>query len=427
MRPPFSFFLALRYLQPKRTFVSVITLISILGVVLGVAALLVVISVMTGFGRELQRKVLGFEAHIMVTNDALMRDWRGLEELIRAVPDVEATSPYVQGAVIIEYAGRIHTPKVRAVEIERELEMADLANMIRFGTAEISSDQCLIGHDLARQLGVLVGDKITVYAPRNIGTLIELLDRLREKRDEQTLEQLREVVLPAELEVTGIFETGRYAYDAEFVITPLHIGQELYGLEDEIHGIGVRCRDPYALDRIFAAIDPLLPDGVIALSWMDMNQQLFDAIRLERNTMFVLLTIIVIVAGFGIMNTLITVTVQKRREIGVLKALGARPGQIVQVFLIQGIIVGFIGTVLGLGLGLLTVQYRNQFKEWLAARLGIEIFPARVYQFTEIPAEIVPGDVAVMCLSAFVICALAALLPAWTAARLDPVKALRYE
>jgi lipoprotein-releasing system permease protein len=160
---------------------------------------------------------------------------------------------------------------------------------------------------------------------------------------------------------------------------------------------------------------------------MDMNKDLFDAIRLERNVMFFLLLFIIIVAAFGIMNTLITVTVQKTREIGIMKALGASVGQIMWVFLAQGMVVGFFGNITGLALGMALVRWRNEFKDWLGHTLGIQIFPADVYQFSAIPAEVVPKDVAIICLSAFAICSLAALVPAWFAARLEPVKALRYE
>jgi lipoprotein-releasing system permease protein len=165
----------------------------------------------------------------------------------------------------------------------------------------------------------------------------------------------------------------------------------------------------------------------MALTWIDLNKQLFDAIRMERNVMFFLLLFIILVAAFGIMNTLITVTVQKTREIGIMKALGARTFQIIGVFLAQGIVVGVFGTLTGLLAGITLVQYRNQVSDWLATTLGIEVFPRSVYQFSEIPAEVVPQDVFIICVSAFVICSLAALIPAWFAARLDPVEALRYE
>jgi lipoprotein-releasing system permease protein len=428
VKAPFSLFLALRYLRPKRTFVSVITVISVLGVTLGIAVLIIVISVMTGFDRELQRKVLGFDAHLILTNEQLLRGWRDLDAEVQKVPGVVATAPFVQGPVIAEFNGRVVTPKIRGIEIERELKIADLRTMIKAGTHELQSDQCLLGIELAQTLGLMVGDKLTVYAPRNIGDILGLIDRVRkDANDKSALDELKEVVLPAELEIVGIFESGRYTYDAEYVLTPLFIGQELYGLGDDIHGLSIRTVDPYRLDPIVRAIEPHLPFGTAAYSWMDLNKQLFDAVRLERNTMFIILFFIIIVAAFCVMNTLITVTVQKRRDIGIMKALGATPAQIVWVFLAQGMIVGVFGNATGLGLGMALVRWRNEFKDWLASALGIEIFPPGIYQFSQIPAEVVPQDVAVICASAFVICAVAAFVPAWTAARLDPVKALRYE
>lgn len=428
MKAPFSLFLALRYLKPKRTFVSVITVISVLGVTLGIAVLIIVIAVMTGFDRELQRKVLGFDAHLILTNDQLLRGWRELDVEVKKAPGVVATAPFVQGPVIAEFNGRVLTPKIRGIDIERELHIADLRTMMKEGTHELRSDQCLIGIELAHSLGLLLGDKLTIYAPRNIGDILGLIERVRkDANDKGALDELKEVVLPAELEVVGIFESGRYAYDAEFVLTPLHIGQELYGLGDDVHGLSIRTTDPYGLDPIVRAIDPHLPPGTAAYSWMDLNKQLFDAVRVERNAMFIILFFVSIVAGFCVMNTLITVAVQKRREIGIMKALGATPAQIVWVFLAQGMVVGFAGNLAGLGLGMALVRWRNEFKDWLASTLGIEIFPPGIYQFSQIPAEIVPVDVLIICGSAFVVSAFAALVPAWIAARLDPVKALRYE
>jgi lipoprotein-releasing system permease protein len=383
---------------------------------------------MTGFDRELQRKVLGFDAHIFITNDQLLREWRALDEEVQKVPGIVATAPFVQGPVITEFNGRVLTPKIRGIELQRELKLADLGSMIVAGTHEMQSDQCILGTGLADQLDLILGDKVTVYAPRNIGQVLDLIERIRkDPKDNGALDELKEVVLPVELQVAGIFESGRYTYDSEYVLTPLHMAQELYGLGDDIHGLSARSHDPYALEPILQRLQELLPADTRAYSWIDLNKQLFDAIRVERNTMFIIVFFIVIVAGFGIMSTLITVTVQKTREIGVLKALGARPAQIVFVFLIQGVIIGTIGIALGLGMGLLTVHFRNEFKDWLARTLGIEIFPPGIYQFSQIPAELVPGDVALICICAFVISSLAALVPAAAAAMQDPVKALRHE
>ncbi|MDQ6656250.1 MAG: ABC transporter permease [Verrucomicrobiota bacterium] len=431
MKLPFSLFLALRYLKPKRTFVSIITLISVLGVTLGVTVLILVISVMTGFDRELRQKVINWDAHILVTTQDVLRDWRDLTVKVRNTPSVVATAPYVQGPVIVEFEGRRLAPLIRGIEPEEEEKVVPLQKFIKRGALDLEGDSAVLGIELARKLGIDVGDQLTVYSPGNLGAILESMKKLEnhdKAQEKEAIDQLREVVLPKTLTVTGIFETGHYLHDSEFLLVPLHIAQELYGLEDALHGLTVKTVDPYAAEGIKKDMEErFLKPPEYAQTWIDMNSQFFEAVRLERTVMFFLLFFIVIVAAFGIMNTLITVTVQKTREIGIMKAIGANIWQIVWVFLAQGMVVGLFGTLAGLGLGMTLIRFRNEFSQWLGSTFGIEVFPRQVYQFSQIPAEVVPKDVAIICIGAFVICSLAALIPAYFAARLDPVKALRFE
>lgn len=430
MKLPFSFFLALRYLKPKRTFVSIITLISMAGVMLGVTVLILVISVMTGFDRELRQKVIDFDAHILVGSEDVLRDWRDLTVKIRNTPGVVGTAPYVQGPVIVEFQNQRLAPMIRGVDPAEEEKVVPLQKFIKKGTLDLEGESAVLGVELARKLHIDVGDKLTIYSPGNLGEILDGIKALEKSKDQderQAIDKLREVVLPKELTVTGIFETGHYLHDSEFLLVPIHIGQELYGLGDALHGITVKTVDPYGAEAVKRDIQQFLQPPQFAQTWIDMNSQYFEAVRLERTVMFFLLFFIVIVAAFGIMNTLITVTVQKTRDIGIMKAIGANIWQIVWVFLGQGVVVGVFGTLSGLALGMTLIRYRNEFSHWLASTLHIEIFPKQVYQFSQIPAEVIPRDVAIICISAFVICWIFALIPAYRAARLDPVTALRYE
>jgi len=428
MPKSFSLFLALRYLKPKRTFLSIITLISILGVTLGIMVLILVISVMTGFEQELRRKVIGFDPHVVVTSGGVLEDWETTAASVKNDPDVMAAAPFVLGPVIAQYQNRRLAPKIRGVDPEMERGVVDITPFIIKGEYDLEGSKTIVGSELARELGVTVGETLTIFSPGNFKEILNEIERLEKTGGKpEDIASLKQLILPTELEVTGIFESGRYLYDSEFLIVPLHIGQELYNLGPAAHGLAVKTRDPYLADKVCNDLNSRLESPAYAMSWMDMNKQIFDAIRMERQVMFFILMFIILVAAFGIMNTLITVTVQKTREIGVMKALGARTNQIVGVFLAQGMVVGVFGTLIGLGMGISLTQYRNEVSHFLSRTLGVEVFPASVYQFSEIPAEIVASDVAIICLSAFVICSVAALIPAWFAARLDPVKALRHE
>lgn len=430
MKLPFSLFLALRYLKPKRTFVSIITLISIIGVTLGVTVLILVIAVMTGFDRELRQKVIDFDAHILVSTEEVLRDWRELTVKIRNTPGVIGTAPYVQGPVIVEFQTKRLAPMIRGIDPAAEEEVVPLKKFLKKGALDLEGESTVLGVELARKLQIGVGDKLTIYSPGNLGEILDGIKQLEKTKgpdERQAIDKLREIVLPKELTVTGIYETGHYLHDSEFLLVPVYVGQELYGLGDALHGITVKTVDPYGADRVKTAIEQFLKPPEYARTWIDMNSTYFEAVRLERTVMFFLLFFIVIVAAFGIMNTLITVTVQKTRDIGIMKAIGANIWQIVWVFLGQGLVVGVFGTLAGLGLGMTLIRYRNEFSQWLANTFNIEVFPKQVYQFSEIPAEVVPRDVAIICIGAFVICWIFALIPAYRAARLDPVTALRYE
>jgi lipoprotein-releasing system permease protein len=427
-RLPFSFFLALRYLKPKRTFVSVITLISIAGVTLGVAIPLVALSVMSGFANEMKRKVVGVEPHITLANDAPMFDWREVLATSAKVDGVTGAAPFVMGQVIAEFGGRRQAPRIRGIDPATEAAVSEIHNFIIEGELDLAGDNAVLGSELARSMGIGVGDTLTVYSPGNLNRILERLDAVEKgEADGQSLKELRELVLPVDLTVTGIFESGRYLYDSEVLLVPLHIGQELYSLGDAVHGISIRTRDAYQVAKIREDLMRALPEDVSALTWIDLNSQLFNAVAMERRVMFLLLFFIALVAAFSIMNTLITVTVLKTREIGILKAIGAGTLQIVWVFLAQGIVVGIIGVITGVLGGMLLISLRNVFADWLSQTFGVQLFPAQIYELSKIPAELVAQDLVVVCVSAFVASSLAALIPAYFAARLDPVKALRSE
>ena len=441
----FSFFLALRYLVPRRAFLAVISVISVLGVTLGIAVLVVVTSVMTGFDREMKEKIVGFDAHLFVSQENdVMDGWRQLLPVVRGTPGVTAAAPFVVGPVVVEFQNRRAVPKIRGVDPRLEAAVTDIASPAMYrdrpgqetgragGSFDLDGgDNCVLGVELARSLDAKVGDQITLYSPGNFNEMMRRLDDLEKSgAKKEDIADLRQAILPKTVTVTGIFSSGRFLYDAEVVFVPLYIGQELYGLGDAVHGLTAKTADPYHADRVKDALVARLPVGgplFNVQTWMEQNAQLFTTVRVERVTMFIILMFLVVVAAFCVMVTLITVTMLKTRDIGVMKALGASTQRVAGVFLAQGVVVAFFGVVSGVGLGLGLLAIRNPFKDWLASALGIELFPAKIYGLDKIPAHTVPQDVAIICGCAFVICSLAALLPAWVAARMDPVRALRFE
>ena len=408
-RLPFEVFLGLRYLKPKRTFVSVITLISLAGVTIGVWVLIVVIAVMSGFDRELREKLMGMHAHVTVMGGLIEHSDKLLQTALET-PHVKAATPFAMGLVLVEFERHEATPYLKGIDPKREVTVSKLGTYIKEGRLDLDGDKVVIGRELATQYGIFLGDKITVYSPRNL-----------EKKGE-------EVYLPMELTVTGIFESGMYEYDVGLIFTSLETAQELYSLGNAVHGIEIMTDDPIDGARdVAAALNKKLPAPLRAQTWAQMNQRLLGAIQVEKSVMFFILTFIIIVAAFGIMSTLITVTVQKTREIGVMKALGAASGKILRIFLLQGFIVGVFGVALGLGLGLLTVRNINPINRFLSSVVGIDLFPRDIYNFPSIPAFLAIPDLLTIGLSALVICTLAGVLPALRAARLEPVEALRYE
>ncbi len=410
-RLPFELFLGFRYLKPKRTFVSVITLISLAGVIIGVWALIVVISVMSGFDRELRGKLMGMHAHLTVTG-GLISDSETLTQSLLKEPRVKAAAPFVMGLVLVEFNHRVATPYLKGIDPRRELQVSKLGEYIEAGRGKLDLDgeKVVIGREMSAQYGIYLGDKITVYSPRNI-----------EKKGE-------EVYLPMELTVTGIFDSGMFEYDVGLIFTSLETAQELYNLNDKVHGIELTTDDPFAgAKEVADRLNRTLPAGLRAQTWAEQNQRILGAIQVEKTTMFFILLLLVVVAAFCIMSTLITSTVQKTKEIGVLKALGATAGQISRLVLIQGFIVGVFGVVVGLSLGLLTIHNLTPIQDFLSRVLGIEVFPREIYNFARIPAHLDVRDALTITVSALVICTLGGLIPALWAARLEPVEALRHE
>jgi lipoprotein-releasing system permease protein len=421
-RLPYELFLALRYLRPKRTFVSVITLISVIGVMLGVAVPIVVISVMTGFDHQLRDKLLGLKPHLRIFKyDDSLTNYQELSRVISSNRHVRAVAPLILGPVLAETQpsfgkSEALAPLLQGIDPAFVTNFSAVATSIISGELDLEGDSIVIGVEMARDHNLHVGDRLAIYGPR----------QLKEMREHQGKSD--EVFIPPDdYTVRGIFDVGYYEYNANVIVSSLRSAQSLYLLRGSVHGLHVMLRDPAQAEAARQELRAELDRDLGISTWMSESSIILTAIAVEKSVMFVIMIFIVIVAAFGIMSSQITFVVQKTREIGMLKALGSARSGIMSVFLGQSLIVGVIGVLAGLGLGLLLVEIRNPFLHFMRRVTGIELFPSSIYNFSELPALVSSWDVARICIAALIICVLAGLVPAWTAGRLHPVEALRHE
>jgi lipoprotein-releasing system permease protein len=417
MELPVELFLALRYLRPRRTFVSVITVLSFLGVTLGVGALIVVLSVMAGFQQRLTEKIIGFNAHITVamTNGQVLYDYDKLVDLIRKQPDVLAASPIIRGPVLVQHEGEMTPAFIKSVPVDGDDPVLPIKKYLIMGDWELRGDSVIVGKEWSQRNGAFPGDKITVFGAAQV---MDFLHR----NDKNAVTHL-----PQDLIIRGVFETGQFDYDLNYLLVSTETAQAIWGMTDAVHGVAVRVTNPEEAETVKDELNKVMPDTLHARTWMDDNRELFNAVGTERVVMACILCLILMVAAFGLCSTLITVTVQKSREIGLMKALGANDLQVCCVFLFHGTVVGVVGAIGGSALGLVILHYLNNIRDLLLVAFHIQVFSPKVYGLPEIPAVVNPENIVIIALAAIVICVLAALIPAVGAAKLAPARALRYE
>ncbi|OHE82479.1 MAG: ABC transporter permease [Verrucomicrobia bacterium RIFCSPLOWO2_12_FULL_64_8] len=408
---PWYLYLALKHLFPTGRRLAFFTAASILGVTLGVAVVIVVICVMVGFGDEIRRKVVETNGHIRIETGGIMYDQEAVMAKVRGLPGVAAVAPYAHGMVMLQAGNRPAFPIIRGIDAIREGGVVPLQRFLLSGRVDdLDDDSVFVSSELAAALQVHRGDRVDVYSPL-------LLERL--KKDE--------VVLPRELRVAGIFATGWNQVDANTVLCTLRLMQELYGLGTGAHGVSVRLEPGTDMDEAAEAINQAVGGSHHAVTWLQSYRDFLFVIQFEKNILMFVLLFIVLVASFAIMSSLLTAVVRKTREIGLLGALGGKPRQVAACFCLQGLFIGLTGTVLGILLALLGLSFRNEIVHAFQRLTQSEAAMRSAYMFAEMPVTYPPTDLAIIITSSIVIATLAGLLPAWRAARLKPVEALRSE
>ncbi len=409
MKLPFSLFLAFKYLKPKRSFISAVTVISMLGVTIGVAVLIVVLSVMTGFDEVWRDKILGFNAHIsIVQQGGIVQDPARVIDQVEQIDGVKGVAPSLEGLVLVQTGERAMTPLLRGIDPSYERKISRVPDSMVAGSFNVENDQIVIGSDLANRLDVWVGDVLTVYSP-------------------QSLVAEDEIRLPIDLAISGIFHVGMYEYDVGYVFTSLDTARSLYDVEQGVHSVQVMLDNPMHAAPTAVKMRQVLGRTFYPRTWMEMHSQIFAALHVEKNMMFFLLAFVALVAAFSITNTLITLTVQKTREIGLLKSLGFGNGGITGIFFWMGLVQGVIGNVLGVGLAMLVLKYRNELLIFMSTEFKLELLPPELYQLSKLPSHTTGMDVVIVCGLVLLFCTIAGFVPAMRAARMEPVDALRYE
>jgi lipoprotein-releasing system permease protein len=408
---PWPVYLALKQLFPTGRRFPFFTAISVMGVALGVMVLVVVTSVMGGFGHELRRMIVQTEGEVQVKARGLLDDVGGVLKAVRAAPGVAAATPFVAGPVMVLAEGRPAFPVFRGLDLESVEDVVNLQRFVHAGAiAELDDDSIILSAAVAQQLGVRLGDKVEIFSPL-------FIERL--KRDE--------IFLPRQYRVAGYFEIGHQHLDSSTIYGTLRAAQEIYGLGSAVHGINVRLQPGVNEVEAAARLNRTLPPNVEAMPWTRSWESFLWVLNLEKTINFFLLLFIVIIAAFSVMSSLLISVVRKTREIGLLGALGGRPRDVALCFCCQAFVIGLTGTLVGVAAGFGVLAIRNDLVRAIAGLLNREDTLRQFYQFTDLPAHTLPGDLILTVVAAVVISTLAGLLPAWRAARLKPVEALRSE
>jgi lipoprotein-releasing system permease protein len=414
----YEWFIGLRYLKAKRkqTFISIITIISIVGVAVGVLTLIVVLAVMSGFEKTLKEKILGTQAHLVVfkVGQQGMDHYEEVLKQVQEVKGVVSATPFIYTEVMLSSESSVTGGVVKGIDPDQEGKVTDLSRNMKAGRlqdlkGESDSPGIILGVELAKQLGVSLNDAIQVISPLGTMTPMGMMPKMKRFR------------------VVGIFHSGMYDFDSKFAYISIDSAQKFLNMDSRVTGIEVKSNNIYQVKEIGKEIRQKMGFPFWTKDWMEMNRNLFSAMKLEKIAMFILLVLIVLVAAFNIISTLIMVVMEKHKDIAILKSMGASPTGILKIFIIEGGVIGVVGTALGTIVGLGMAFNLDKIVAFLENLFGFKILSPDVYYIEKFPSQVNSLDIVLIVMTAILISLLATLYPSWRASRLDPAEALRYE
>lgn len=416
MFQPKELFIGLRYTRARRKthFVSFIAFISIAGVSLGVFALIVVLSVMNGFGNELRDRTLSMTSHATITGfDGTMSNWQQVADTAKQHPQVVSAAPYIRKEVMMSNGRRVSGSLVRGIEPEAETTVSTVASkMVSGQLTDLRPGEygIVVGRELAASLGVYEGDRITVITPQASVTAVGVMPRLRR------------------FKVVGVFEVGMHEFDSAMAYMHIEDAARLFQLEDgEVNGVRLKLADLFEAQRVTHELDKTFGDEYWIRDWTRQHRNFFKALKTEKTVMFIILLMVIAVAALNIVSTLMMTVTDKEADIAILRALGMTPGSIMTIFIIQGTVIGMFGTLIGVAAGVPVALNVFEIVSWLEQLFQTDFLPSDVYYISDITADVRPKEVMTYAVSAFVITVLATIYPAWRASRTMPAEALRYE
>ena len=415
MALPYELLIGLRYTRAKRRnhFISFISLISMLGIALGVTALIVVLSVMNGFQTELRSRILAVVSHVQISGaSGEMDDWPQVAQQAARQPGVVAAAPYVQAQSMLSFGSSVRGAMVRGILPDFEDRVADFRSHIKEGrleSLEAGTFHMVLGSELARALGVFVGDKVTLIAPQGVVTPAGVVPRLKT------------------FTVTGLFEVGMFEYDSGLALIHMEDAQRLYRMEDRVSGVRLKLDDLFRAPAVTRQLASRLDVPAYISDWTRSHANFFRAVQIEKNMMFIILSLIVAVAAFNIVSTLVMAVTDKQADIAILRTLGASPKSIMAVFMVQGALIGFIGLGLGVAGGVALALNVDVVVPFIERLLGTQLMSKEIYYISNLPSELQWKDVITVTGVSFVLSLVATVYPSWRASRVNPAEALRYE